>query len=349
MAGTALLAKMGGMNRRLLALLSLIIAVTLRPAAQGDAGAYLLSRANDLRGNRGLPAYTPHPALNAAAADHARWMAQANRIDHFQDDGSGPRERAVNAGFPSSWVSENIYLGSSASAEAAWNWWLNSQIHFAGLVSPVYDRVGIGSAPGAGRTAFVMVFGNSSGSIAVSSLAGASGAAAAAPPSFVLGRDDAGNIKHEVQPGQTLGDIALIYGYTWGDIDYMLAINGLTRDDQRYMQPGSVFLVPPQDGTFTPTSEPAAASATPAATAQLAPPQSSTPAARADPPTPTGAPTRQIRFYPAADALRAEPSPPARPARESQSAAKLLLLGAAIVAQASVLAGASFTLFRRLH
>ena len=33
-----------------------------------------------------------------------------------------------------------------------------------------------------------------------------------------IGADEYGNIKHEVQPGQTIGHILLIYGYTWGPI-----------------------------------------------------------------------------------------------------------------------------------
>ena len=71
---------------------------------------------------------------------------------------------------------------------------------------------------------------------------------------------------HEVQSGDTIGDIALIYGYTWQDIPYMLEINDMSAEDIRLLKPGSVFLVPPKDGTFTPippTAE-AAASDTPA-------------------------------------------------------------------------------------
>lgn len=315
------------MSRRLLALLLICLSLALRPAAQGDASAYLLAQTNSLRGTRGLPAYTPHPALNAAAANHARWLAGNNRLSHYQEDGAGPRARAVNAGFPSSWVSENIYLGSSAGAQSAWNWWLNSEIHFAGLVSPQYDMVGIGSAAAGGRTAFVMLFGNSG-----AGRAPASGAGAPAPArrSFVLGYDEVGNIKHEVQPGQTLGDIALIYGYTWDDIDAMLALNGMTRADQRRLQPGSVFLVPPPAGTYTPTSPPPSATATvsPAATSPAA-----LPSATAVSAAPSVMPTRPLRIAPLAS-----PPPTGQRAAVAQSGS-LLLLGAAIVLQAAILGG----------
>ena len=101
-----------------------------------------------------------------------------------------------------------------------------------------------------------MVFGNSTGRVAGNGSTSAGGSVhRSAPPSYVLGLDEVGNIKHEVKLGQTLGDIALIYGYTWEDISYMLEINGMTQEDIRLIQPGSVFLVPPKDGTFTPTSE----------------------------------------------------------------------------------------------
>ena len=202
------------MKRILIALLLLRICAAA-PAMAQDAVSLLLTRTNNLRAAQGLPAYAIHPALTAAAGNHARWMAENNRVDHFQFDGSGVRTRAPQAGFPSSWVGENIYLGTSASPNAAWNWWLNSPVHYAGLVSPNYDMIGIGSATAGGRTAFVLVFGNSQGRLspAPASDAGSGGDALVNPQrSYVLGLDEFGNIKHEVQPGHTMGDIALIYG-----------------------------------------------------------------------------------------------------------------------------------------
>ena len=137
------------MKRILIALLLLLLCGAA-PASAQDAVSFLLMRANSLRAGQGLPAYSIHPALTAAAVNHARWMAENNRVDHFQFDGTGVRTRAPNAGFPSSWVGENIFLGSSAGPEAAWNWWLNSPVHYAGLVSPNYDMIGVGSATAGG-------------------------------------------------------------------------------------------------------------------------------------------------------------------------------------------------------
>lgn len=223
----------------------------------------LLARINDLRASVGLSAYTTNSSLAAAAQNQASWMANTGKVSHTQDDGSGPRARAQAAGYSSNFVSENIYMGSNATSDSAWNFWLNSPIHYAGMTSPNYNNIGIGTASGANGYAFVLVFGNSSGSLPrISSATGNSNNSSAegsvpSVPSYVVGVDAIGNIMHEVQPGDTVGDIALIYGYTWEDIPYMLGINGMSEDDVPYLEIGSVFLVPPQDGTYTPTAAPA--------------------------------------------------------------------------------------------
>ena len=226
----------------------------IAPVCAQDATSVLLPRINNLRASNGLPSYALHPALNAAAANHAQWLADNDAFDHYQDDGSGPRTRAQRAGFPTNWVSENYFKGSTL--EAAWTFWRHrSPIHYAGLVSPNYDKIGIGSASGAYGNAYVLVFGNSSGRLpeaSASASGSAGGSAVSGSRSYVLGLDEVGNIKHEVQPGQTIGHILLIYGYTWDEYPYLLEINGMSEADRLNMQPGSVILVPPKDGTFTP-------------------------------------------------------------------------------------------------
>lgn len=221
--------------------------------AQGD----LLGRINGLRGSLGLHGYSLNGALSAAAQNHASWMAATKQISHYQPGGSTPSTRAGAAGYPSSWVSENIYGGTSASADGAWNFWINSPIHYRGLTNANYYDVGIGVASADGWNFFVLVFGNATGSWgnAVSS-GGGSGARSSAPPTFIVGWDNYGNIMHEIQDGQTLGDIALIYGYTWADIPAMLTLNEMTDADIRKLPIGGVFLVPPKAGTYTPTPLP---------------------------------------------------------------------------------------------
>ncbi len=214
----------------------------------------MLARVNNLRASMNLPPYTLNGALSAAAQSQAQWMAETGSVSHNRPDGSGPRTRAVNAGYGTTDVSENIYGGTNATADTAWTFWVNSGVHYAGMINSRYQEVGIGVATGQ-LTTFVMVFGNPGGPPPFVPQTGAAAAAGnnagpSAPPSYVVGLDEHGNIQHEIQPEDTLGDIALIYGYTWDDIPYMKELNGLT--DNRGLEIGAIFLVPPHDGTYTP-------------------------------------------------------------------------------------------------
>jgi hypothetical protein len=107
-----------------------------------------------------------------------------------------------------------------------------------------------------------------------------------------------------VQAGETLGHIALLYGYTWADIPNFLALNHMTETDFRKLKIGSIFLVPPKSGTFTPapntTNSPntitptaIATTATAVLTASNTPNDSSTPTG-----TPTDAPALTVTASP---------------------------------------------------
>ena len=275
---------MPAMLRRLIIVILLFLPATTL-SAQGEAGD-LLGRINGLRASLGLPGYNINGALSAAAQSQAQWMADTGSVSHNRPDGSGPRTRAVNAGYPTTDVSENIYGGSNASVDSAWSFWVNSGIHYRGLVNERYQEVGIGIATSSWGRTFVLVFGNPGGPPpfvpqAAASAGGSS--AASAPPSYVVGTDPQGFIMHEIQPEDTLGDIALVYGYTWDDLPYMREVNNI---EGNLLPIGGIFLVPPHDGTYTPTpgdaeaqeesSEPdeqPEATATPQPTTTLAPTQ----------------------------------------------------------------------------
>lgn len=260
-------------------LLFLLLTWTLILPVQGqDVASDLLGRINGLRATLGLHNYTLNPYLTAAAQNQASWMVETGQISHTQSDGSTPRTRAQAAGYASSWVSENIYMGSSATPNAAWQFWLNSPIHYRGMTSDHYYDIGIASAAGNGRTAFVLVFGNPNTSVRVAppitvpqsdpyNYSGngstANVNAAPPPPSFVVGVDENGNIMHEVQPGDTLGDILLIYGYSWDDIQRVRDLNGFTEEAGRNLAIGQIVLIPPWETADTPpvaesTEEPGA-------------------------------------------------------------------------------------------
>ena len=69
-------------------------------------------------------------------------------------------------------------------------------------------------------------------------------------PIGLVGQDEHGYILHRIQPGETLGDLALRYGYrTWDVVLTMEAINDI---DRYSLVVGDIVRIPPYDGTWTP-------------------------------------------------------------------------------------------------
>lgn len=223
--------------------------------AQGVSGD-LLSRINSLRAELGLAPYSLNSALNAAALNQAEWMVTTSRVSHTQENGSNPQSRAQANGYNSQWVSENIYMGGLASTDTAWNFWLNSEIHYAGLTSPNYQNIGIATAQGQGGQSFVLVFGVPSGASTTSSgnsTSSSDNQTAATVPLAIIGYDEVGNIQYQLQAGDTLGQVLLLFGYTWDDLNTLLELNQFTEADITALEVGQVVLVPPPQGTYTPT------------------------------------------------------------------------------------------------
>jgi len=134
-----------------------------RPAAAQDDVSWLHQQINALRGNLGVHGYALNGALMAAAQSHSEWMASVDRVAHTQDNGSTPGDRARAAGYGGRLVSENVYAGYNASAETAFNWWLSSEIHYAGMVNPDKTDLGIGVAQNGPMRYYTLVFGYGSG------------------------------------------------------------------------------------------------------------------------------------------------------------------------------------------
>ena len=336
------------MNRALFIFL-LLMAIHSLPAApiahsQGNEAA-LFSLLNELRARNGVQRVTQNESLRAAAAEQARWMAQTGQIQHTHD-GSAPRGRAAAAGFGSPWVSEVIYMSPNTSHIPAWNFWLNSPNHYPWLIYPAYEQVGIASYSEGGRKAYVMVLGNLSGAVPppVSGEApSASSDAAVEPnvPSGLVGQDEHGYILHRIQPGETLGDLALQYGYrTWDVVLTMEAINDI---DRYSLAVGDIVRIPPYDGTWTPA--PAAATAAPSATAAVAASPPTIAAARSTvtpAPTSTPRPTVLIGGPRVLDIASATPPPPvtsAAAASDSQRRSIIIALIIALGLQGALLLG----------
>jgi hypothetical protein len=280
---------------------------TTAPVQSQDVATYMLSLINNLRSGLGLHSYTLNGALTAAAQNQASWMAITGQISHTQPDGSTPRTRAQAAGYASTWVSENIYMGRSATSDSAFQWWINSPIHYRGLTNLNYTEIGIAMSDGPAGRAYVLVFGNPDNTVRVAppittntsdpygyanannqqgtgttgnAVANAAPAYVARP--YIVGLDNLGNIMHEIQPGDTLGDIALIYGYGWDDLERIRQLNAMTESEGRWLDVGAILLIPPYDGTYTPT--PSTPSATPTDSPSNTPGPSPTPSIT---PTPT--------------------------------------------------------------
>lgn len=100
------------------------------------------------------------PPLEAAAAAHARDMAQRDYFAHRGKDGREPRDRVRAAGYAARLTGENIAFGPD-SAEEVVAGWLASAGHCANLMDGRFRHTGIGFATGpqAGHIYWVQTFG----------------------------------------------------------------------------------------------------------------------------------------------------------------------------------------------
>lgn len=114
------------------------------PSTNAGYEATLLGLINDERADQGLPAYSSNAQLQAAARDHSTDMACNAYFSHTGSDGSSVGDRVSAQGYSWSWVGENIYAGSSATPQSAFNWWMNSAPHRANLLNSNYVDIGIG-------------------------------------------------------------------------------------------------------------------------------------------------------------------------------------------------------------
>jgi len=142
-------------------------AVPLRAVfAQDDAGT-ILAQINGLRASKGLPPLSMNGALTAAATAHSTYLANNRRTDpHVEANGSTPHSRITAAGYGGSYVGENVYGGSMATAAIAWNYWLNSPVHYTGMTNPGFSEIGIGVVRGPFGTFYTTDFGGGGSPVA---------------------------------------------------------------------------------------------------------------------------------------------------------------------------------------
>ena len=133
---------------RILFITVLLLAYAPPVEAQDNDVFQLLARINALRQQNGLLPLDLSSILTTAAQRHSDDMATTGNIDHNGSDGSTYESRIRDAGY-GHWRSfgiwgENIYGGQMADVDAAWNFWIGSQVHRANLLSSRYREIGIG-------------------------------------------------------------------------------------------------------------------------------------------------------------------------------------------------------------
>lgn len=242
-------------------------------AAQGDVVGSVLALVNQFRAANGLPALELHPALMAAAQGHASWIVQTGQFGHTGAGGSTPQDRAVAAGYTGV-AFENYVYGGGIDPNWAVNWWRNSGVHRAVMLSEA-QHAGVGFAQANGDNLYVLVVGryrppeptpdpdrvaaadsgsgagDSSGSSADEAAAEDEDPGPVVVPILIAEPREDGSVWHVVQQGQTAWAIAARYRV---DLDEMLALNGLQRPV--VLKPGDEVLVklaPGQAPPPTPT------------------------------------------------------------------------------------------------
>lgn len=223
------------------------IPVQAEPQPAALLNAYdVLNAVNQIRESNGLPPYQINGSLMAAAQAHSDYQASIGQVTHTGQGGSNARSRAMAAGYGGGatvFVSENIYGGSSASAQAAVNWWMGDALHQNTMLSPNYTDAGAGVASNGSAMYYTLDVGYVSGSPGSGGTGSTSASAVPATalafiPVQISTPAPDGSIVHEVQTGQTLWTIAAAYKVTLPEI---LQLNNMT--DTTTIYPGNKIMV----------------------------------------------------------------------------------------------------------
>jgi uncharacterized protein YkwD len=99
---------------------------------------------NTARVQAGLSQLTVNPTLAATAQGHSIDMACHGLVSHTGSDGSSPHDRMVAAGYNPTFSAEIIY--SSGYPQAAFDWWMNDQIHRDAILNANITEMGVGYA-----------------------------------------------------------------------------------------------------------------------------------------------------------------------------------------------------------
>nr|MBN1228337.1 hypothetical protein [Anaerolineae bacterium] len=131
----------------LLGVLILLLVVTQSASAQQDYVNLVIELINGLRSEQGLPAYLADTTLSELAQAHAEYMGTSGLITHTGPDGLQPRDRVIASGYSDGSglvVHENIYQGTNATPQIAFDWWFNDAIQYDGMILTSATWIGVG-------------------------------------------------------------------------------------------------------------------------------------------------------------------------------------------------------------
>jgi uncharacterized protein YkwD len=223
-----------------------------------QSGSDLLAAVNSLRSANGLPPYIANSILMQIAQAQADYMAATGgAYGHTGPGGTRPIDRAVAAGYPAQFFSENWQAGGGLSPSGAVSAWQGDAPHLNTMLSSSLVDAGAGVSKSGGTVYYVLDAGaiGSSGGSASEATAGTSVPAGTVQPSqfmvpVTLSTPDAdGLVYHEVAYGQSLWSIAIAYGTKIEDIKALNNISGLD------IYPGQKLLIlrGPTPAPATPT------------------------------------------------------------------------------------------------
>lgn len=238
----------------LISLNSIVINVEAFPAASPDfsSASEVIDLVNILRGERGLPAYTPNAILMSIAQTQAEYVASIGvSTTHIDAYGRRPFQRALDAGYAvagdlslGGFFSENVIGNVGLTPEGAVDWWMGDAEHQGTMLSPNLEDVGVGVAVVLNTYYYVLDAGLSTSGTP---------RAYTPPPYIILNTptiatntpDAEGAIFYVVQPGDTLLKIAIAYNISLADL---YALNGL--NERSIIYPDQKIII---QAAFTPT------------------------------------------------------------------------------------------------
>lgn len=131
------------------AVLLLLALITAEPS-QGQArscvpteGHVVVQLINEARAAHGLTPLNIDLRLATAARRHVEDLAAHDHVGHEGADGSQPALRATRAGYPWTFIAENVAAGYASAAEVV-DGWMRSRSHRENILSERASHVGVG-------------------------------------------------------------------------------------------------------------------------------------------------------------------------------------------------------------